>query len=107
MREVAVHLGKSSYRYLGSLQLFVSRKIGGSRSLPQITLPARRGLIANAALRSRKYRLTARLHSLTDLVAVVNNSAGHPAEDRLYDIQKLCNRWGAAPARLAVRATLD
>ena len=61
-REVAVHRGKSSYRYLGSLQLFVSRKIGGLRSLPQITLPARRGLVANAALRSRKYRLTARLH---------------------------------------------
>ena len=49
-----------------ALYLVQFRSVGGSRSLPQITLPARRGLIANAALRSRKYRLTARLHSLTD-----------------------------------------
>jgi len=30
------------------LQLFASLKIGGSRSLPQMTLPARRGFFANA-----------------------------------------------------------
>ena len=32
-----------SHRYLGSLQLFASEKTAGSRSLPQIFLPARRG----------------------------------------------------------------
>src|SRR5437660_12000386 len=35
--------GNLSHRYLGSLQLFASEKTAGSRSFPQIFLPARRG----------------------------------------------------------------
>lgn len=42
------------HRYLGSLQLFASEKTAGSRSFPQILLPARRGCRLKCSFRSAK-----------------------------------------------------
>src|ERR1035437_3231232 len=56
-----------SHRYLGSLQLLASEKTAGSRSFPQIFLPARRGCCRKCAFRSVKYRSIAVLASSTDL----------------------------------------
>lgn len=40
-------ISMNGYRYRGSLQLLDGEKLGGSRSLPQIFLPARFGLLWN------------------------------------------------------------
>ena len=47
---------RSHHRQPGSLQLLLSEKAGGTRSPPQMCLPARFGLSRNCRLRSAKWR---------------------------------------------------
>lgn len=54
------------YRYRGSLQLWASENSLGTRSWPQILLPARFGCFENCSFRSPKYRLIASCAASTD-----------------------------------------
>ena len=50
---------------MGSLQLLLAVKTGGTRSFPQIFFPARRGFLRKNSFRSAKYQSIAAMHSGT------------------------------------------
>ena len=97
-----------AYLYVGSLQLFPSLKVGGTRSLPQITFPARPRALCECRVALAKIPVDCFLAFVNrPIVAVVNYCAGHPVEYQLYDIKELGTAGERRQLKLGAWATMD